>query len=507
MSIELKNLDTLTPEAVAQKQTLLAQLLQEALPELDVSKGALHDIVLYLHAILSAKTSAELDRYKSAQSLLAVTQDPTLADESVVDKILSNYNVSRKGSMFTAGTVTLQFERDLAILIPSDTRFTFGTDTYRVNEAVVVCSTTSNQTPRLTPAKDGTFLYNVSVTAETAGILTPVTAGDTLLTDLGTVTAAWAAEDFTPGRDEESNTAMISRLAEGMATPCWGNRFQIAALLRQKIDTLTGLSVIGFGDEEMTRDQLTIFPVSVGGKADLYVKTALEYQTVPLPAMFTGIRNGLEQWEVTVPAEVCPGCYRAVQASLENRTWPISEQTVIGGIGFTAGQILHLRFQTEDEALTGNVGDTKTFDITFAGQKDVHTAQEIFDDRALMPVSEDALVRSAYPCWVSVTLQLSKDAGNEEELQHAAANYIDSTGFTGYILTSELIRVLHPLLADGQQIDSIHLTSETWGPAGQNYRDAASQKLSVPYVPEQGITSRTTVFYTRNVTVKYNTKS
>ena len=124
-----------------------------------------------------------------------------------------------------------------------------------------------------------------------------------------------------------------------------------------------------------------------------------------------------------------------------------------------------------------------------------------------MPVSEDALVRSAYPCWVSVTLQLSKDAGNEEELQHAAANYIDSTGFTGYILTSELIRVLHPLLADGQQIDSIHLTSETWGPAGQNYRDAASQKLSVPYVPEQGITSRTTVFYTRNVTVKYNTES
>ena len=121
MSIVLTSIDSLTAESVQEQQILLAQFLKEAYPELDLSSGVLHDIVLYLHAVLAAKTSAELNRYKSARSLLALTQDPTLADEDTADHILSNFNISRKSARFATGRVKLHFTRDLPVLIPAGT--------------------------------------------------------------------------------------------------------------------------------------------------------------------------------------------------------------------------------------------------------------------------------------------------------------------------------------------------------------------------------------------------
>lgn len=503
MSIVLTSIDSLTAESVQERQKLLTQVLREAYPELDFSSGALHDIVLYLHAILDAKTSTELDRYKSAQSLLAITRDPTLADDETADHIFSNYNVTRNAAAFAAGSVKLHFQRDLPVLIPSDTEFTFGSDIYRVTEGIVAGSTTSSVYDQLTAAPDGTYTFTVHVIAVEAGTRAPVLAGDPLETTLGGVIRAYAERDFDPGKDAESNARVLTRLADGMATPCWGNRFQIAALIRNNVEDVTDISVIGFGDAEMTRDQLTVFPISVGGKADIYVKTALEYKTVTTTARYLGIEKGKERWSTIIPKETFPGFYRVTTVTKDNYAFPVTNETIINGMQYTAGQQVYLEFETDDLMLTRAVGEEETFDLTLTGQRNIQDIHDIFENRELMPLTEDALVRSAYPAWVTITLRLSTPQNNETAIQKAIASYIDSLGFTDQLLSSELTQVILPELLPTQRLLSLHMEAEVWGPEDKVYRSTAAQQLLLPEDFTTGVTARTTVFYTDRVIIQY----
>ena len=112
MSTEVKSINELNEDEVKEQQAILTEFLQEKYPDAVVQYGVMHDLVNYLNAIFSAKERKELENWKSARSLLAITENPDIADEDSVDNVLSNYNVSRQIGTAAYGTIQLEFSED-----------------------------------------------------------------------------------------------------------------------------------------------------------------------------------------------------------------------------------------------------------------------------------------------------------------------------------------------------------------------------------------------------------
>ena len=104
---ELGSLQSLAAENVQQLMQRLTSQLQEQSPQLELRRGVFHDVVLYYHAVLEAAIRQSLERYQSARSLLKVQEDPTLADDTVVDELLSNWGITRRVGTFATGSVTI----------------------------------------------------------------------------------------------------------------------------------------------------------------------------------------------------------------------------------------------------------------------------------------------------------------------------------------------------------------------------------------------------------------
>lgn len=504
MSIEVTSLATLNSENVQEKMLVLSRMMQEQFPELDLTGGALHDIVLYLFSVLYTKTSTELERYKASQSLLAIEKDPTLADTDVVDNVMSNYNVVRKDETCATGKVTVVSSDDLSTIIPAGMIFTHDQNQFISRDGVVISDSESERTPRFTKLSNGKFGYTLDVVAVEPGSINPVSKGDAFEFDLYNIESVYAASDFIDGNSEETNASLISRLAEGMATPCWGNRYNILSLLRSKCPFVVGASVIGYGDSEMIRDKTSIFPIAVGGCTDIYIKSKYEEKSYPVVATCIG-RSGINDvWQCTIPADAHPGCWRASYAALDDgREYQVTSQFVISGIEGTSSQVLSLQFETDDLFVyAGKTEGTKEFKISLKGQQDFGAVSNVFEDRDLIPVSSDVRVITARPAWVTVTLKLSEYIQNQEEVMNAVSEYIASTRFDGKLPSSEILRVALPLL-DTAKILETHLSLEVWGFDNRIYRAVSSQVLTIPDDPLNGVTSRTTVFYCDAVNIEY----
>lgn len=505
MSVEITKLDELTSEEVQEKLSFLTRLLQEKLPMLDLSTGALHDVVLYLYAILEARTSKEISRYKSAQSLLDINADVTLSDEEIVNKVLSNYNVSRNPATYAKGRITVEYSSDVNTMIPAGTEFTFGGDVYAVTGGVLVMSTDSISSNKLIQLANGNYAFTVDVISRSAGATAAVLKGQELTTDLAAIVKAYAADDFTVGLEEETNLSMMSRLADGTATPCWGNRYQILKLLRSKVEDLTDASIVGFGDVEMTRDKLTAFPVSVGGRSDVYVKTTVQTRQYEALATFLCKRGVDEIWTATIPANAFPGCYRVVSVSCDDKEYAVTSQSVVDGVEGTADAVMSVEFATDDLLIeiVESATTKKKFIFSLIGQTSIDTVTDIFNDRQLMPVSQDVRVLTAHPAWVTVNLTLNAESENDDRIDAAINSMINTTGFCGRLTVASIIKAALPLLSPEQEILSVSLSVEIWGNDNQMFRAASQQILELPNDPDDNITSRTTVFYCKEVVRSY----
>ena len=324
----------------------------------------------------------------------------------------------------------------------------------------MVYASTSNASNTLTLMANGRYAVQIPVTAETSGAKSPVEAGAVFGTELADVVSVYAQSDFTAGSDAESNSALTTRLASGMATSCWGNRYQAEALIRRQVPAVCAVSITGFGDAEMTRDQLVCLPISVGGKADIYVKTAMESRIYSCTANFVRMKGVSEEWTVNIPASAFPGCYRATAAKKDGSSYPVASQQVISGAEGTADQVLCITF-LKDDLSAARTADT--FDIVLEGQSDINTVADIFTSESLKPVTEDVRVISARPAFVNLTVYLSQYADNEDAIRAALSSAIDSSGFCGKLSLSELLTAALPCLVPGQKIWEIRSSVELWG--------------------------------------------
>ena len=523
MTIEITSIDDLNQEDVENKREELVAFVQEKYPTIDISRGVFSSLVLELNAILGAKFEQELNRWKSARSIKAIEEDPTLADDDAVDHILSNYNVARKSGAYATGSITLVFAKNISYIIPAGYSFICNGISFITTRSYAIYSTGStlldSDSLILTATKDGGYSCNIEVTAETLGSAGCVKKNSEfeIVTPITSLLRAYATDDFVGGSDTETNAVMLNRFKSGLATPCWGNRYNIESLIRSETAHIVDISVIGCGDVEMTRDQLTLFPVSVGGKTDIYIKTApySSTTTVKLNATLQSINGLTYTWTILIPAAALPGFWSINSISnLETEGTIVSEEllssdeSVISASDcvFTTYQNRIVTFTTPP--VNANLYQMMEFDVSLSGCPYLDEINEIVTRDSLKPVSSDVIVKAPIPCNVYTTIHLNSGADLTDEqqlaIQQAISAYINNTGFSHVLLVSELTPLIQAELTGNQRVTGIQLDGIMLSTDLKPKRVSSNQYLQIPEVPTEGITPRVTAYYTRPEMVAFS---
>jgi hypothetical protein len=125
-----------------------------------------------------------------------------------------------------------------------------------------------------------------------------VFTSDPVLLNIVSITAT---DDFTAGAPAETNTEMIARLEEGTAVQSISDRISISAKLKSEFTTLTDVSSIGVGDEESVRDTRHLLRTALGGRGDIYTRTAdVPVRTrVTVLATYAGTQTELTAFGIT----------------------------------------------------------------------------------------------------------------------------------------------------------------------------------------------------------------
>lgn len=528
MTIEITSIDDLTAENVDNKREELIAFIQEKYPEIDISRGVFSSLILELSAIFGAKFEEELNRWKSARSIKAIEDDPTLADDDAVDHILSNYNVSRKSGAYATGKITLIFAKNISYIIPTGYSFICNGISFITTQSYAIYSSNSSVIDSdsliLTPRKEGGYSCCVEVTAETAGSAGCIQKNSEfqIVTPITSLLKAYATEDFIGGSDTETNAVMLNRFKSGLATPCWGNRYNIESLIRSETAHITDISVIGCGDIEMTRDQSTLFPVSLGGKADIYIKTApySATDTVKISANLFNIEGLVYTWSAIIPADSFPGFWKILSISNNDKELQgeliseVNEST--GDISdsdcfFTSYQSRIITFTTGPTGV--DLYSNCDFDISLSGCPYIDEIQKIVSRDSLKPVSSDVVVRAPIPCEVYATVHLNYNSteqltdDQQLAIQTTIASYINNTGFNQPLLTSDLIPLVQAELTGNQKVAEIQLDGIILAPTLKLKRVSSNQYIQIPEIPSEGITPRVTAYYTQPemVAFRYNT--
>ena len=168
-------------------------------------------------------------------------EDPTLAEEDVVDNIVSNHLVERTPGDTATGKVAIIIDTKVTTIIASAAEFTVEGLIFRTTQSftgVTDAGLILGPSDRLIqPRTDGNFSFIVDVEAAAIG------EQFRLKKDTDMVMSApppgfvesFAAEDFSGGSSDESNQDLIDKLASGISTLVMAGRNNIEALHYQII--------------------------------------------------------------------------------------------------------------------------------------------------------------------------------------------------------------------------------------------------------------------------------
>ncbi len=530
MPIEIASLDALPVEDVQQNLAEAAQRVQEAFPDIDVRRGVFHDLVLMPEAALSTQRQVNFQRYQSAQSLLDITADPSLADDGVVEKVLSNYRLTRGEGSSARGTVTIVLSTAISVTIASGAVFEADGKQYTADAAYTAKAEAellnSAADRLLTQLDDGNWAFTIDVTAAETGtayllkkdaLLVPAAFPQSYVT-------SYATNDFVDGLDAENNTELVERLQQGIAARAPSNRVNMQAMLRAEAQFARVIrsSIVGAGDEEMLRDQHTIFPTSLGGRADWYIRTdqrAIQL-TLRKEATLLSKATAGATWQVEIGRDEAPGFYevtsvRPTDANGLSGTFEVVSDvrgTDLTGDGFvpdiaTVAEGAFTRFQTAIirflDTLTDvtaiTVGDAKDFDVTVRVQPLIAELQDFVSDFDVRSYGADVLVKAPVPCFMTVAFAVDKTRKQTDPdvtaIQAAVAAEVNNTDFNGRLYASQLLDVIQGFLPDGMSAGAVDMFGRLRWPSGATHYVRSSEVLVIESENGEMVSPRTVQFF------------
>jgi uncharacterized phage protein gp47/JayE len=542
MPVPITNLSELDAASVADNLAEITQRIQERNPTIDIKRGVFHDLLLVLHSELSTQHQDGLQKYLDARSLKAIEANPELADDDIVDHVLSNYRITRRQGAAAGGEVTIVVSSPSTVTIAEDAVFTANGQIFIANTVFTAksqASQVSSATDRLlVPLDDGNYAFNISVTAQEIGSAGEI-AKDTLLVPSvvpNNYVTSYAASNFTGGAQLETNTELITRLQEGIAAKATSNRVNMQAMVREGFPATAATSIIGYGDPEQLRDQHSVLPLSLGGRVDWYVRSQTRLLTTTLSMIATLVTknaDGTGLWQVNFTKDTAPGFYEVASIRL-----PSSENVVGGfniesdvrgndltGDGFipdiqTVAEGAYSRFQTaviqftdtETDHTSLTVGDKKTYDVAVRIMPGIDSIHDFVASRDVRGVGADILVRAPVPCFTQVSLTLhnknTSTAPDIGAIQTAVADEINSIGFNGRIYASKIHDIVHNLVDSETDVGFISILGRIRTPSGDQRYIQDDRVLIVPDLASDQTSFRTVQFYAdaEDITVSISTE-
>jgi hypothetical protein len=539
MSLQITSLSELAPEKVAAMVATMTQLMQERHPEVELTRGVFHDLVLYFNGLLNAAVQENIDRILASNSLLKITQNPTLSDATIVDQVLSNYNVARDNGTPATGFATFVFSTPYTTRLSTVGDFNVGGAIFKLNNTFTIVPNkedVATDTDRaMLEVGDGTYVVTLPMTATTVGVAGNIKRGVTINANFtpDNVLRVFAASDFIGGREASTNADYLKKLSNGLAAKTIGGRKSYDAFIRaqKSFENILHVSVLGCGDPEQQRDQHSLFPVSGGGKIDVYVQTHTNAQETDHNVQATFVRktsNGT-LWQIILPRDIAPGFYDVTKilppptnAATQNTTtgsYEIVEdirgvdllstpyvadiQTVPEG-AYTRYQTSVIRFEDTDKIGENLIPNRSTafYTLTTRGLPlvgDIHDFLTSRDNRAR---GTDILVKAAVPCFTKISFALQTDANDyiaddvilsiKKEVVAAIAN----VGFSEQLHAAIISAAAHKFLTGRQVVNSIDMFGKIRRPDGSVFYLRDNTLLTIPTDPLRMVTGRTTVFLT-----------
>lgn len=504
MAIEITSLSQLGADAVGQSLTQTTQRVQEVAPNVDAKRGVFHDLLLYLHAQLDAQVRAGvIARYLSARSLADIEADPTLADDGVVDAVLSNWGVARGQGARASGVVQVVVTTSTSVTIAAGAAFAANGKSFTSDaaytaktEAAQVTSATDRLMRKLS---DGTWAFTIDVTAAEAGVASAVPRNTLVVPTVkpaGYVTS-YAASDFSGGLDPQTNGELLDVLQQGIACKAPSNRVNMQAMLlaQPAFARVVRSSIVGAGDAEMLRDQHTIWPGGVGGRADWYVRTTSRLTRTKLskPCTLLSVAGDVGTWQFSLGRDEVPGFYEVVSVAP-------SASAAAGGLTLTAdvrdldltpvdgafvpdlraaAEGAYTRFQTAvvrfaDDVTANQAGMTlgavASYDVTVSRLEQVADVQDFVSGDDVRSYGADVLVKAPVPCFVTVYFRVAKNRRQPDPdldaIREAAADAVNAVDFTGRLYAADVLDAIAPSLSVGMSVGSIKLLGRMRRPDG-----------------------------------------
>lgn len=535
MALTVTSLSELDTTRVNDLIDTFSQLVKERHPDVELSRGVFHDLVIYFNSALNAAVQENIERVMQSNSLLAITQNPALADPTLVDNVLSNYNVTRDAGKTAVGDAIVVVNQNVTTQINAAIRMTANGVTFFPTRTFtglpVGQSTTAEGDRTMLPVGDGTYAFKITVFAVTTGASGNIPRSTALVPDIApsNVAAIFAAVDFTKGVDPATNAEYIAKLPDGLAAKTIGGRRSFTSLIRAQPDfqNILHMSVVGFGDAEQKRDQHSLFPVSGGGRVDIYAQTnAIAQRSDSLmTALYIGPAVPNDDtagtiWQITMAKDTAPGFYSVLRVAKlndkENTGYEIISTTpgynfagadYIPDIKtqeeceFTRYKTLTFQFIDVDVQRAGLVArqSTASYSVTTIGQPLIGALQDFVAGRDIRCRMADVLVKAAVPCFTTISFKVRR-AANEVDPDFAAIKKeivasVAKIGFSGQLSASVISSAAHKFLTGQQSVSDVDIFGRILRPDGKTVYLRDPARIEVPNDTEHMVSPKTVIFF------------
>jgi len=533
MSLQISSLKELDTAKVDSMVATLSQLMAERHPDVELTRGVFHDLVLYFNGMLNAAIQENIDRVMRSNSLLDITTNPTLADDVLVDQVLSNFNLTRDNGTPAVGTATIVLNADVKTIVSTAVRFvtdanavTFvPTASFTILPTNVKATLANERT--MIPVGDGTYAATITLQATTVGAAGNINRGTKLTPNgvLNNTASVYANADFIKGKNPSSNADYIAKLPTGLAAKTIGGRQNYAALIlsQPEFANTANLSILGCGDPEQQRDQHSLFPVSGGGKVDIYAQTNGYAQDTErlMSATYVGPTASGTKWQLIFSRDTASGFYEVTRiappssknvtgysVTLDTRNANFAELDFVPDVllltesAYTRYQTAVIQFEDTDTA-PGNLEpgkSKKTYSVRTVGMPLIAELQDFLSSRDIRARGADVLVKAPVPCFTKIAFDIRKPASDPapdiEAIQQAVSAEITKVGFSGQLHASLISTVAHQYLSGRQALSSIDMFGRIRRPDGTLAYIRDNTTLTIPSDYTRGISGRTTAFLT-----------
>lgn len=267
-------------DEMKEAELIATQILTAQYPDLDLREGTgARDLVIRPTATLLAMVQKALVHYFSNNTIKVVTND---SPQETVDRILSNWFLSRKIGTKAVINARLYFARQKAIVVSSDVYFS-PDNTLKFFPTSAISVTTGQLT---FDSNNNEYYYDLDLAAEQEGSNYNISSGSLLYFSNFDPFFLHAEINFLKATAvaTETNTDFITRAQTAISTRNLINNRSITSKMLGDFALLQGVSTIGYGDPEMIRDQIQAYVPALtppyvfshsGGCCDVYSRVPL----------------------------------------------------------------------------------------------------------------------------------------------------------------------------------------------------------------------------------------